>query len=101
VFTCSWSTVSRVVVADRSSHRGPVKGVPAWLRWLLVLVPFSRAALVIYADRDAPGGPRAELVNNVFSFGTPPTRWSVGTRRPGALRAALAQVPGCPPVETM
>ncbi|HTZ22414.1 MAG TPA: hypothetical protein VMC83_00335 [Streptosporangiaceae bacterium] len=62
-------------------------------------MPFSRAVLVIYADRDAPGGPRTAAVDNVFSFGTPPARWSAPTRRPEAVRAALAQVPGCPPVE--
>jgi hypothetical protein len=99
VFTCSWTAVRRIVVTDRSRSRGPVKGIAAWLRWLLVLVPRSRAVLVIYADRTAPGGPRAELVDNVFSSGTPPTRWTASTRRPKALRAALAQVPDCPPVE--
>ena len=99
VFTCSWSAVSRIVVTGRSRRSGPVKGVPTWLRWLLVLVPFSRAGVIIYADRNARGGPQGEPDNNVFGFGTPPTRWSAPTRRPEALRAALAQVPGCPPVE--
>ena len=99
VFTCSWTAVSRVVVADRSARRGPAKAAPTWVRWLLVLVPTSRAALVIYADGQARGGPRDQPVDNVFSFGTPPTRWSASTRRPKALRAALAQVPDCPPVE--
>jgi hypothetical protein len=99
VFTCSWTAVRRIVLADRSWRGGPTKGIPAWLRWLLVLVPRSRAVLVVHADREAPGGPRAELVDNVFSFGTPPTRWMASTRRPKALRAALAQVPDCPPVE--
>lgn len=98
VFTCSWSAVSKIVVTDRSSRSGPVKGIPTWIRWLLVLVPIARAALVIYADADAPGGPRGEPEQNVFSFGTPPTTWSTSTRRPEALRAALAWVPGCPPV---
>jgi hypothetical protein len=64
-----------------------------------MLVPRSRAVLVIYAYREAPRGPRAELVDNVFSYGAPPTRWLASTRRPKALRAALAQVPGCPPVK--
>jgi hypothetical protein len=99
VFTCSWTAARRIVLAGRSWRRRPAKGILAWLRWLLALVPRSRAVLVIYADRAAPGGPRAELVDNVFSVGTPPTRWTVSTRRPKALRAALAQVPGCPPVE--
>jgi hypothetical protein len=99
VFTCSWSAVSRVVVTGRSRRRGPVNGVPTWLRWLLVLVPFSRAVVVIYADRNARRGARGEPENNVFSFGTPPARWSAPTRRPEALRAALAQAPGCPPVQ--
>jgi hypothetical protein len=99
VFTCSWSAVSKIVVADRSARRGPVKAAPTWVRWLLVLVPTSRAALVIYAHPNARGGPRDQPVDNVFSFGTPPTRWSASTRRPKALRAALAQVPDCPPVE--
>jgi hypothetical protein len=75
VFTCSWSAVSRVVVTGRSRRRGPVNGVPTWLRWLLVLVPFSRAVVVIYADRNGRGGPRGDPENNLFSFGTPPARW--------------------------
>jgi hypothetical protein len=99
VFTCSWTAVRRIVLTDRSQSRGPVKGIATWLRWLLVLLPRSRAVLVIYADQAAPGGPRAELVDNVFSPGTPPARWMASTRRPKALRAALAQVPDCPPVE--
>jgi hypothetical protein len=99
VFTCSWTAVRRIVLADRSQSRGRVKGIATWLRWLLVLLPRSRAVLVIYADRAAPGGPRVELVDNVFSSGTPPERWMASTRRPKALRAALAQVPDCPPVE--
>jgi hypothetical protein len=57
VFTCSWTAVRRIVLTDRSRRRGPVKGVATWLRWLLVLVPRSRAVLVIHADRAAPGGP--------------------------------------------
>jgi hypothetical protein len=109
VFTCSWSAVSKIAVTDRSWRRrlgrssaasavdGHTGTVPVWIRWLLG--PFARALVVIYADRQAAGGPRAELVDNVFSFGTPPTRWTAFTRRPKALRAALAQVPGCPPVE--
>jgi hypothetical protein len=99
VFTCSWSAVSRVVVAGRSSRRGPAKAVPTWVRWLLVLVPISRASLVLHVDPNARGGPRDQSVDNVFSIGTPPTSWSASTRRPKALRAALAQVPDCPPVE--
>jgi hypothetical protein len=66
------------------------------LIWLMV--PFARAVLVIHADRQAAGSPRAELVDNVFSSGAPPTTWSAYTRRPKALRAALARVPSCPPV---
>lgn len=109
VFTCSWSAVSKIAVTDRSLRSklgrsspsaaagGRATTIPAWLR--LLLVPFARAAVVIYADCTAAGGPRAELVDNVFSFGTPPTRWTAFTRRPSALRAALARVPGCPPVE--
>jgi hypothetical protein len=76
VFTCSWSAVSRVVVTGRSRRRGPVNGVPTWLRWLLVLVPFSRAVVVIYADRNGRGGPRGDPENNLFSFGTPPAKWA-------------------------
>lgn len=57
------------------------KGILTWLRSLLLLVPSFRAVLVIYADREAPGGQRAELVDNVFGFGTPPTRWMASTRR--------------------
>ena len=110
VFTCSWSAVSKIAVTDRSWRRKfkwsrgaataarPAQGsIPVWLR--LLLAPFARAAVVICADRTAAGGPHAELVDNVFGFGTPPTRWTAFTRRPKALRAALAQVPGCPPVE--
>ena len=66
------------------------------LTWLTV--PFARAALVIHADRQAAGSPRAELVENVFSSGAPPTTWTAYTRRPKALRAALARVPSGPPV---
>jgi hypothetical protein len=87
-----------MVLTGRSQSRGPVKGIATWLRWLLALVARSRVVLVIHADRAAPGGPRAELVDNVLAPDTPPARWMASTRRPRALRAALAQVPECPPV---
>jgi hypothetical protein len=107
-FACSWAAVRRIAVTDRSWRRpGRSRGaaavvpqserIPAWLRWLMV--PFARAVLVIYADRGAAGSPRAEVVDNVFSFGAPPTMWTTFTRRPKVLRAVLAQVPGCPPVD--
>jgi hypothetical protein len=107
VFTCSWTAVSGIAVADRAwrtpgrsraaAAAVPQSGsIPFWMRWLTV--PFARPVLVIHADRRAAGSPRAELVDNVFSFGAPPTTWTAFTRRPKALRAALAQVPGCPPV---
>jgi hypothetical protein len=107
VFTCSWTAVRKIAVADRAWRTPgrsraaaaaiPQSGrIPFWMRWLMV--PFARPVLVIHADRRAAGGPRAELVDNVFSFGAPPTTWTAFTRRPKALRAALAQVPGCPPV---
>jgi hypothetical protein len=70
--------------------------VPVVLSWLMV--PFARAVLVIHADRQAAGSPRAELVQNVFSSGAPPTTWTAYTRCPKALRAALARVPSGPPV---
>ena len=107
VFTCSWTAVGKIAVADRSwrtpersraaAAAVPQSGrIPFWVRWLMV--PFARPVLVIHADRRAAGSPRAELVDNVFSFGAPPTTWTAFTRRPKALRAALAQVPGCPTV---
>ena len=107
VFTCSWSAVRKIVVLDRSWRApwkaGAVAGgipgsarIPVLLIWLMV--PFARAVLVIHADRQAAGSPRAELVQNVFSFGAPPTTWTAYTRRPKALRAALARVPSGPPV---
>jgi hypothetical protein len=107
VFTCSWSAVRKIVVLNRS-WRAPWKAgavaeglprsarIPVVLIWLMV--PFARAVLVIHADRQAAGSPRAELVDNVFSSGAPPTTWSAYTRRPKALRAALARVTSCPPV---
>jgi hypothetical protein len=107
VFTCSWSAVRKIVVLNRS-WRSPWKAgaaaeglptsarIPVVLIWLMV--PFARAVLVIHADRQAAGSPRAELVDNVFSSGAPPATWSAYTRRPKALRAALARVPSCPPV---
>ena len=107
VFTCSWSAVRKIIVLNRSWRApwkaGAVAGglprsarVPVVLIWLIV--PFARAVLVIHADRQAAGSPRAELVENVFSSGAPPTTWTAYTRRPKALRAALARVPSGPPV---
>jgi hypothetical protein len=107
VFTCSWSAVRKIVVLDRSwrapSKAGAVAGlvprsarIPVALVWLMV--PLARAVLIIDADRQAAGSPRAELVDNVFSSGAPPATWTAYTRRPKALRAALARVPGGPPV---
>jgi hypothetical protein len=107
VFTCSWNAVRKIVVVNRSWRApwkaGAVAGglprsarVPVVLSWLMV--PFARAVLVIHADRQAAGSPRAELVQNVFSSGAPPTTWTAYTRCPKALRAALARVPSGPPV---
>jgi hypothetical protein len=109
VFTCPWAAVRSIAVAGRSRRRqlgwtsgaaGADRRTSIWLR--LLLAPFGRAVLVLYTDGQAADAPRAELadlVDNVFSFGTPPTMWTAPTRRPNALRAALAQVPGCPPVD--
>jgi hypothetical protein len=108
VFTCSWAAVRAIAVVDRSwrmpgRSRGAAAAIPQTARvptWLsLLMVPFARPVLVIHADRRAAGSPRAEFVGNVFSFGAPPTMWTTCTRRPKALRAALAQVPRCPPVD--
>jgi hypothetical protein len=111
VFTCSWAAVRGIAVTERPGRRllgrsprapgppgtgHPGRASATRLRWLLA--PFTRAALVIYADHNAAGAPRTELVDNVYSHGTPPRMWIAPTRRPQALRAALAQVPGCPPV---
>jgi hypothetical protein len=107
IFTCSWSAVRKIIVLDRSwrapwKARGVAAGIPRSARIPVVLIwlmaPFARAVLVIHADRQAAGSPRAELVENVFSSGAPPTTWSAYTRRPTALRAALARVPSGPPV---
>jgi hypothetical protein len=72
------------------------------LGWLSA--PLMRAALVIYV---APGGARFPQLESVNGWpyrseypvvGLRSRVWLVPTRHPEALRAALAQVPGCPPV---
>jgi hypothetical protein len=110
VFTCSWAAVRKVVVTQRAGHhllgRSPDISITdrrGWSRasWLrLVPLPSPRGVLIIYVDQGAAGAPRAELLDNVtvYGYGKPAGMWFAPTRRPRALRAALAQVPGCPPV---
>lgn len=118
VFACPWTVVRRILVIEaprlRSSakrHPGPAEEArdpqsssarPGWLRWLGWLIrlvsPLAGASIYLYVDPDARGGPKAQRVSNVYSFGSPATVWMAPTRRPRALRAALAQLPGCPPV---
>jgi hypothetical protein len=107
VFTCPWAAVRRIVVTESASlrslvgHRSGAAGAtrgrrPGWRS--RGGSPLTRAVIVLYVDPDAPGGPQARGVGNVYPVGTPPTMWLAPTRRPRALRAALAQVPDCPPV---
>lgn len=118
VFACPWTLVRRILVIETGSRRsrarrrqgaasddsasrsGDVR--PHWLRWLgwliRLLSPVAGASIYLYLDPDTPGGPQAQRVGNVYSFGSPATVWMAPTRHPKALRAALAQLPGCPPV---
>jgi hypothetical protein len=110
VFTCSWPAVRKIAVTQRAGHhprgRSPDRSVtdrPRWSHasWLrLVPLPSSRGVLIIYVDHGVAGAPRAGLLDNVtvYGHGQPAGMWFAPTRRPQALRAALAQVPGCPPV---
>jgi hypothetical protein len=111
VFTCSWAAVRKIAVSDRAGRhllaRSPDISATdrrGWSRasWLrLVPLPSSRGVLIIYVDRGAAGAPQAELLDNVtvYGYGKPAGMWFAPTRRPRALRTALAQVPGCPPVD--
>lgn len=109
VFVCPWTAVRRIVMVEarhrfrRRSH--PAQGTdarPGWFRWLgwilWLLPPYGGASIFLCLDPDAPKGPRPRDVANLQSFGSPPTVWRARTRRPRALRAALAQLPNCPPL---
>jgi hypothetical protein len=110
VFACSWAAVRGIVVSDRASPGGLPRRPPGapgdgghrpWRAVAMLarlLMPFGSAVLAIYVDPDAAGAPQVQDVDNVHGFGTPARVWLASTRRPKALRAALAQVPGCPPV---
>ena len=105
VFACSWSAVRAIAVSERSRQRSLPRQPPGKAgrgRILAMLsrlpAPFTPAVLVIDVDPDAAGAPQTRLVDNAYGFGAPPRRWMTATRRPDALRAALTQMPGCPPV---
>jgi hypothetical protein len=109
VLVCPWTAVRRIVMVEarnrfrRHSDAAPGTDVqPGWVRWLgwilWLLPPYGGASIFLCLDPDAPAGPRPRDVGNLQSFGNPPTVWRVRTRRPRALRAALAQLPHCPPI---
>jgi hypothetical protein len=115
VFVCPWAAVRGIVLIEARSRfrrrRGAVQEVPApqssqvrpaWIRWFgwffWLLPPYAGGSIYLYVDPDAPEGPQAQGVSNVYRFGSPATVWSARTSRPKALRAALAQLPSCPPV---
>jgi hypothetical protein len=109
VFVCPWTVVRQIVLVEARNRfkrrRGAAQGTgvqPGWVRWfgwlLLLLPPYGGASIYLCLDPDAPGGPHPQGVGNLQSFGSPATVWGVHTRRPRALRAALAQLPNCPPV---
>jgi hypothetical protein len=114
VFVCPWTVVRGIVLIEPPGLRGHSQqrpGAPAersdrgpgWARWagllFRLLSPLTGGSLYLYVDPDAAGGPKAERVANVYPFGRPVTVWRAPVRRPRALRAALAQVPSCPPTD--
>jgi len=127
VFACPWTAVRGIAVTDRAGMRGlraqlaaPRPGAHARRRpgqpgdtemrprtagvrlgWMPA--PFMRAALVIYVEPDKACFPPLRPWRwhgrwATLKVGTRSTVWLAPTRHPDALRAALARVPGCPPV---
>ena len=109
VFTCPWEGVQALyLVGSRAELKPLIQQYRTFrqkfqqLRRPLGMLNVSRAALVIvnspavaYSD---PGTFRAEWVRPGTATGVVSPTWLVPTRRPEALRAALARVPGAPPV---
>lgn len=127
VFACPWTAVRGIAVTDRAGLRGlraqlaapqpsaharrhpgrpgdsGMRPRTAGVRLGWMPAPFMRAALVIYVDPDKACFPPLRPWRSYGRAGTRKvgTRSRVclaPTRHPEALRAALARVPGCPPV---
>jgi hypothetical protein len=113
VYTCPWSAVQGIAVADRAALR-PLVNQPAkharngrrrsrslGNRQGYLEAPFMRAALVILVDPGRAWYPPAKAQKGAWGdryIPHPSIVWLAPTRRPQALRAALERVPGCPPV---
>jgi hypothetical protein len=127
VFSCPWTAVRGIAVTDRAGLRGlraqlaerqpsaharhhpdrpgdtEMRPRTAGVRLGWMPAPFMRAALVIYVEPDNAHFPlllpwRSYGRTAMRKVGTPSRVWLAPTRHPDALRAALARVPGCPPV---
>jgi hypothetical protein len=113
VYTCPWSAVRGIAVADRAALR-PLVDQPAkhagsgrrrprspGNRLGYLEAPFMRAALVILVDPGQAWYPPAKARKGRWGdrFVPHPSKvWLAPTRHPQALRAALERVPWCPPV---
>ena len=110
VFSCPWPGVQSLsLVTDPADLRSIRKQTRKWGRQTAgtqvplgyFQAPFMRACLII---RHAPAiGLDAQFRHSWAGAGIkadpkPSRTWLVPTRHPEALRAALARVPGCPPV---
>jgi len=110
VFSCPWNSVQALTVisdpavlrdlrrqARRSARRSAGLLVPLGF----LQAPFMRSALLIQRVPGAGQGQRFRPSYGAVGqqvHGVPSPTWLVPTRHPEALRAALAQLPGLPPV---
>jgi len=102
VFACRWDGVQRIgVTRDRKAIKTSIRHATHGIRRTPLgnlAVPFMRAAVVIYVDREQSTLPdikpaRGLLSANWSSPGFHQPLWVVPTRHPAELEAALAALP--------